>query len=86
MVYDVTSHMSITNPVVRLEAYEQTSRERHVHVGPLNITSTNCVFSSGNVRSPHEYLTPLLTDTCRSTVGPRGWEPQQCVLPCVPRQ
>ena len=26
---------SITNPVVRLEAYEQTSRERHVHVGPV---------------------------------------------------
>ena len=35
VVYDATSHMSITNPVVRLEAYEQTSRECHVDVGPV---------------------------------------------------
>ena len=34
-------------------------------------------------RRPHAYLAPLLTDECRSTVGPKGWEPQQCVLTCV---
>ena len=37
-------------------------------------------------RSPHAYLAPLLTDECRSTVGPQGWEPQHCVLkPCHDR-
>ena len=34
-------------------------------------------------RRPHAYLAPLLTDECRSTVGPKEWEPQQCVLTCV---
>ena len=36
-----------------------------------------------NNRCPHAYLTPLLADSCRSTVGPQGWEPQQRVLTSV---
>ena len=34
-------------------------------------------------RCPHAYLAPLLTDECRSTVGPRGEEPQNCVFTTV---
>ena len=34
-------------------------------------------------RSPQAYLAPLLTDECRSTVGPQGREPQHYVLTCV---
>ena len=34
-------------------------------------------------RRPHEYLTPLLTNECRSTVGPQGREPQHYVLTSV---
>ena len=33
VVCDATSHNPITNPVVRFEAYGQTSLDRHVHVG-----------------------------------------------------
>ena len=32
---------------------------------------------------PHAYLAPQLTDKCRSTVGPKGWEPQNRVLTSV---
>ena len=33
VVCDATSHNPITNPVVRLEAYGETSLDRHLHVG-----------------------------------------------------
>ena len=39
--------------------------------------------SSAISECPHEYLAPLSTDECRSTVGPQGWEPQHCVFTCV---
>ena len=32
---------------------------------------------------PHAYLAPQLTDKGRSTVGPKGWEPQNRVLTSV---
>ena len=35
---------------------------------------------------PHVYLTPLLTDECRSTVRPQGRVPQHCALIGTSRQ
>ena len=58
----------------------RTSLGRHVHVG-----HAECLEHELR-HGPHTYLTPLLTDECRSTVGPQGWVPQHCVLTSVSRQ
>ena len=57
VVYDATSHMFNTNPVVRLEAYEQTSRERHVQVGPAESLEQKRIMYPHLVGHCHEVLT-----------------------------
>ena len=47
VVCDATSHNAITNPVVRLEAYGQTSLDRHVHVGHAECLENEMQCTSG---------------------------------------
>ena len=68
----------------RCEHGKSCRGHRHdVHACGASATCSTSNAGTANNTCPHVYLAPLLTDECRSTVGPQGWEPQNCVFTCV---